>query len=449
MRAPVEERAARGCARSGCRGRRRPRRGRGASSTRRARGLDLGEGLVPGDLLHVAVAGRRLGAPAARRSRSGSSCSWCSVEPFGQMKPRQNTSSRSPRMRTTVPSASTVSSRPQVASHSGQVRWWTVSVPASAPSIPSGSHDDGARCPRRRPGGQQGGVGQLASVHAELMACRSPRAADEAVAPTYPTPMGGRRRARRRRHGPHPPGPSLRRRAGRRVPQPPVARASTSGTSARCPGCRPGSSTGSPTSTTSTSWPRGDTRRRDDGHGGVRPLHRRQRGRGRLHRRRRPPRPGPRHGAARVPGRPGRRGGARRACTAQVLPSNRRMLACSTGRVRRHELVRRRVVEVRTRASSRRRRSDACDLRPGSGHEIRLGRAPHRPTSVAVIGASRDRGRLGHQVFRNLLRHHFTDPVYPVNPLRGHVASVRATRRARDPRQRRPRGHRGAGRTTC
>ena len=40
------------------------------------------------------------------RSRSGSSCSCLSVEPFGQMKPWLNTSSRSPRMRaTSSPSA--------------------------------------------------------------------------------------------------------------------------------------------------------------------------------------------------------------------------------------------------------------------------------------------------------------------------------------------------------
>ncbi len=43
---------------------------------------------------------------------------------------------------------------------------------------------------------------------------------------------------------------------------------------------------------------------------------------------------------------------------------------------------------------------------------------------MAVIGAGRERGGLGHEVFRNLLTHDFMGPVYPVNPLGGHVASV-------------------------
>src|SRR6478735_3318834 len=46
------------------------------------------------------------------------------------------------------------------------------------------------------------------------------------------------------------------------------------------------------------------------------------------------------------------------------------------------------------------------------------------PTSMAVIGAGRERGGLGHEVFRNLLSHDFMGPVYPVNPQGGHVASV-------------------------
>ena len=49
-----------------------------------------------------------------------------------------------------------------------------------------------------------------------------------------------------------------------------------------------------------------------------------------------------------------------------------------------------------------------------------------RPTSIAVIGAGRERGGLGHEVFRNLVADDFDGPVYPVNPAGGHVASVRA-----------------------
>lgn len=49
-----------------------------------------------------------------------------------------------------------------------------------------------------------------------------------------------------------------------------------------------------------------------------------------------------------------------------------------------------------------------------------------RPRSVAVIGASRSPGAIGHQVLDNLLRCGFTGPVYPVNPHAVAVHSVRA-----------------------
>ncbi len=45
--------------------------------------------------------------------------------------------------------------------------------------------------------------------------------------------------------------------------------------------------------------------------------------------------------------------------------------------------------------------------------------------SVAVIGASRRRGTIGHELFRNLLLGGFDGPVYPVNPFATSVAGVR------------------------
>src|SRR4249919_2351074 len=48
------------------------------------------------------------------------------------------------------------------------------------------------------------------------------------------------------------------------------------------------------------------------------------------------------------------------------------------------------------------------------------------PGSIAVIGAGRRPGTIGHEVFRNLLAGRFAGPVYPVNPLARDVASVRA-----------------------
>jgi acyl-CoA synthetase (NDP forming)/RimJ/RimL family protein N-acetyltransferase len=54
------------------------------------------------------------------------------------------------------------------------------------------------------------------------------------------------------------------------------------------------------------------------------------------------------------------------------------------------------------------------------------------PSAVAVVGASRERGTAGHELFRSLLEHGFEGPVYPVNPAAPHVASVRAWADVRD-----------------
>jgi acetyl coenzyme A synthetase (ADP forming)-like protein len=47
-----------------------------------------------------------------------------------------------------------------------------------------------------------------------------------------------------------------------------------------------------------------------------------------------------------------------------------------------------------------------------------------RPHSVAVIGASRSPGTVGHELVRNLVTGGFEGPVYPVNPTASHIASV-------------------------
>ncbi len=52
--------------------------------------------------------------------------------------------------------------------------------------------------------------------------------------------------------------------------------------------------------------------------------------------------------------------------------------------------------------------------------------AVFRPRSVAVIGASRERGSVGAEIFHNLLEHGFNGPVYPVNAKADAVQSVRA-----------------------
>jgi acetyl coenzyme A synthetase (ADP forming)-like protein len=52
--------------------------------------------------------------------------------------------------------------------------------------------------------------------------------------------------------------------------------------------------------------------------------------------------------------------------------------------------------------------------------------AVFRPRSIAVIGASRERGSVGAEIFHNLLEHGFQGAVYPVNPKADVVQSVRA-----------------------
>jgi acetyl coenzyme A synthetase (ADP forming)-like protein len=49
-----------------------------------------------------------------------------------------------------------------------------------------------------------------------------------------------------------------------------------------------------------------------------------------------------------------------------------------------------------------------------------------RPRSIAVVGASRQVGSIGHEIVSNLLQYGFTGPVYPVNPRAGSVRSIKA-----------------------
>src|SRR5512145_3077812 len=49
-----------------------------------------------------------------------------------------------------------------------------------------------------------------------------------------------------------------------------------------------------------------------------------------------------------------------------------------------------------------------------------------RPRSVAVIGASRERGTIGAEIFHNLIAQGFQGVVYPVNPKAAVVQSVQA-----------------------
>ncbi len=48
------------------------------------------------------------------------------------------------------------------------------------------------------------------------------------------------------------------------------------------------------------------------------------------------------------------------------------------------------------------------------------------PKSVAVVGASTEAGKVGHDIFANILRGNFQGTLYPVNPRAKHILSVRA-----------------------
>ena len=67
-------------------------------------------------------------------------------------------------------------------------------------------------------------------------------------------------------------------------------------------------------------------------------------------------------------------------------------------------------------------------------------RSPHisqldaifQPRSIAVVGASRRRFQIGHEIVRNLVEGGFTGPVYPVNPSAPVVHSMHCFKRVRD-----------------
>lgn len=48
------------------------------------------------------------------------------------------------------------------------------------------------------------------------------------------------------------------------------------------------------------------------------------------------------------------------------------------------------------------------------------------PESVAVIGASTSPGRVGHDIFANILRGSYQGVLYPVNPRARSILSVKA-----------------------
>ncbi len=117
---------------------------------------------------------------------------------------------------------------------------------------------------------------------------------------------------------------------------------------------------------------------------------------------------------------------------ADVLPSNRRMLEVfrSVG----FEITRAMAdgyVELFFPISETATSLDIARSREHRAEARSVARLLH-PKAVAVVGASREPGTAGHEVFRRLLEGGFDGPVYPVNPSAPHVRSVRAYADVRD-----------------
>ncbi len=112
------------------------------------------------------------------------------------------------------------------------------------------------------------------------------------------------------------------------------------------------------------------------------------------------------------------------AFTAQVLPANRKMLG----------VMRRAGFAVRSRFADGAIEVDmAIDPTATAlaAIEERAMRADARsvqrllaPSSIAVVGAGRDPGTVGHEVLRCLLGHHYAGELYAVNPYADNVAGV-------------------------
>jgi acyl-CoA synthetase (NDP forming)/GNAT superfamily N-acetyltransferase len=118
--------------------------------------------------------------------------------------------------------------------------------------------------------------------------------------------------------------------------------------------------------------------------------------------------------------------------TASVLPSNRRMLDVFTSF---GFDVQRQLADGYVELSYPIRRTEATvSVSRAREHRAEAQSVARllAPKAVAVLGASREPGTPGHEVFASLLRWGFQGPVYPVNPAASHVASVPAYGDVRD-----------------
>lgn len=112
--------------------------------------------------------------------------------------------------------------------------------------------------------------------------------------------------------------------------------------------------------------------------------------------------------------------------TASVLPQNRKMLGVFTqAGFTASSHFEEGVIEVELDIEPTPEALAAIEARAGTA-EARSVERLLRPTSIAVIGASRTPGTIGHQVFLELVARGFQGPVFPVNREADYVASVPA-----------------------
>jgi acetate---CoA ligase (ADP-forming) len=117
---------------------------------------------------------------------------------------------------------------------------------------------------------------------------------------------------------------------------------------------------------------------------------------------------------------------------AEVLPENHRMLDVFSESGFPLEIrAEPGVVHVRTTSSLSADILRAFERREHTSGTAAIGHIL-KPSSVALIGASRDRGRVGGAIFHNLVDAGFTGAVYPVNRAGGAVQGVRAYRSVRE-----------------
>jgi acyl-CoA synthetase (NDP forming)/RimJ/RimL family protein N-acetyltransferase len=118
--------------------------------------------------------------------------------------------------------------------------------------------------------------------------------------------------------------------------------------------------------------------------------------------------------------------------TASVLPQNRKMLGVFTqAGFTASSRFEEGVIEVTLDIEPTPEALAAIEERAGTA-EARSVERLLRPSSIAVVGASRQPGTIGHQVFHELVSRGFQGPVYPINAEADYVASVRAWRSVLD-----------------